>query len=217
MKIHKQIFVGMAVLLSALSFGQVKTYSELPKPAQLVKSVNPDQVEVVELFSYTCPHCYQLEAPLAAWEKTKSDDIKLVRIQVPGQGIWELLSKMDLTFEAMKIEDKMRPIIFNAIMVERENFTTKEQIADYVAKHDVDKEKFLKTWGSFAVTQNFERNVDIVANQYGINYTPAFIIDGKYLLDGSTSRATSYQGIADALDAFTKELLEQKQSAAKSN
>jgi protein dithiol oxidoreductase (disulfide-forming) len=54
------------------------------------KSINPphadrrtaDKIEVVEVFWYGCPHCYDFEPYLDAWLETKPDDVDFKRM--PG-------------------------------------------------------------------------------------------------------------------------------------
>ena len=39
-----------------------------------------DKIEVVELFWYGCPHCYDLEPEVQAWLERKPDYVELVRM-----------------------------------------------------------------------------------------------------------------------------------------
>lgn len=219
MTLLKKAFFAISILVCSISFGQTdtKTYRELPKPAQLIKGTTPTQVEVVELFSYTCPHCYKLDEPLEKWLKNKkSDDIVFVRLQTPGEGIWDLLSKTYFTLEAMNKVDKGHPKMFDAVMKKRMKFESKEDIAKYLNKEiAINEADFLKTWDSFTVTANYDRAKDVIYNQYRIDYTPVFIIDGKYIIDGESAKATSYEGIVEAVDKFANRLIDQKKANAK--
>jgi len=40
--------------------------------------------EVVELFMYTCPHCYHLEPEVEDWNKSIADTDKVQFVQVPA-------------------------------------------------------------------------------------------------------------------------------------
>ncbi|VVM18946.1 Periplasmic thiol:disulfide interchange protein DsbA [uncultured Gammaproteobacteria bacterium] len=51
-------------------------YIVLGKP---VKTVTGDKVEVRELFSYYCPHCYSLEPTLNAWLKKLPNNAEFIR------------------------------------------------------------------------------------------------------------------------------------------
>ncbi|HEX5418460.1 MAG TPA: hypothetical protein VFY39_00540, partial [Gammaproteobacteria bacterium] len=43
-------------------------------------SSSPTQIEVAEVFWYGCPHCYDFEAYLKKWLKTKPSYVSFVRI-----------------------------------------------------------------------------------------------------------------------------------------
>lgn len=205
--------LGSALLAGTMlmsAYAQPK-YIELPEPAQLVKTSDPKQVEVVEVFSYTCGHCYQLEAPVANWLKSKPENVNFVRIQMPGEGVWESLARTYFTLEAMDKVEEGHPVMYKATMVDRLRAFDKNSIAAYLEKNaGIDPEEFTKLWNSFPVTSSYNRAVDLVQNQYKIDYTPVFIIDGKYLVNGETSRATSYAEIVQAVNEVSKELLAEK-------
>lgn len=215
LKSISQKVLGSVVLAGTMlmaAYAQPK-YIELAEPAQLVKTSNPSQVEVVEVFSYTCGHCFQLEVPVANWLKTKPEDVNFVRIQMPGEGVWESLARTYFTLEAMNKVEEGHPAMYKAMMVDRLRAFDKDTIAAYLSKNaGINAEEFTKLWTSFPVTSSYNRALDLVQNQYKIDYTPVFIIDGKYLVNGETSRATSYAEIVDAVDEVSKELLAKKQA-----
>ena len=53
-------------------------------------SVADGKVEVVELFWYGCPHCYQFEPTIDEWLKTKADYIEFVRVPAVFAANWEV-------------------------------------------------------------------------------------------------------------------------------
>ncbi len=216
LKSVSQKLLGSALLIGSMFVAQAELkYTELPEPAQLVKTSDPKQVEVVEVFSYTCGHCYQLEAPVAAWEKTKPEDVNFVRIQMPGEGVWESLARTYFTLEAMGKVEEGHPVMYKATMIDRLRAFDKESIAKYLQENaGIDSAEFVKLWDSFPVTSSYNRALDLVQNQYKLDYTPFFIIDGKYLVNGETSRATSYAEIVDAVNEVSKQLLDEKKAQA---
>lgn len=208
--------LGTTLFVGAMFVAQAQPkYIELPEPVQLVKTTSPTEVEVVEVFSYTCGHCYQLETPVANWLKSKSSDVNFVRMQMPGEGVWENLSRTYFTLEAMSKIEEGHPAMYKAVMVDKLRSFDQKSIAEYLNKNaGVDIAEFTKTWGSFPVTANYNRALDLVLNQYKLDYTPFFIIDGRYLVNSESSRATSYEEIVQAVDEVSKELLDKKKSAA---
>ena len=50
-------------------------------PAQPT-SVGPDKVEVMEVFWYACPHCFDLEPYMQSWLKKKPANVEFVRAPI---------------------------------------------------------------------------------------------------------------------------------------
>src|SRR5690625_3121295 len=50
-------------------------YEVLEKP---VATSDPDKIEVVEIFSYLCGHCFTFAPLVSAWEERLADDVVLV-------------------------------------------------------------------------------------------------------------------------------------------
>ena len=63
------------------SFAAGKDYIVLGKPAPV--DAPAGKVEVVEFFSYNCPHCAAFEPQLEAWIKTLPANVVFRRIPVP--------------------------------------------------------------------------------------------------------------------------------------
>ena len=52
-------------------------YFKLPVP---VETRDRAKIEVVEVFSYNCPHCYYLEPALGTWLAVQFDDVDFYRL-----------------------------------------------------------------------------------------------------------------------------------------
>lgn len=86
-----------AVLASASLFGMTaahaediqvgKQYVELSSPVPVSK---PGKIEVVELFWYGCPHCYQFEPTVNAWSEKLPEDVNFVRVPAMFGGLWNV-------------------------------------------------------------------------------------------------------------------------------
>ena len=63
-----RLFAALLCLLAAPAFAQVQGQDyQLLTPAQPTSS--PDKVEVVEFFSYACPHCAAMAPRIEEWVK----------------------------------------------------------------------------------------------------------------------------------------------------
>lgn len=181
-----------AVLATASLFGVTahaddieagKQYVELSNPVPISK---PGKIEVVELFWYGCPHCYQFEPTLNPWVEKLPSDINFVRIPALFGGLWNAHGQMFITLESMKVEHKVHDAVFRAIHKEGRKLATPEEMADFLVTQDVDREAFLKAYNSFGVKSQMEKAKKL-AMAYQINGVPVMIVNGKYRFDISSS------------------------------
>jgi thiol:disulfide interchange protein DsbA len=87
-------------------------YQELDQPQPVA---NKDKAEVIEFFSYACPHCYNLEPNVIKWVKTKPENVKFIQVPAIFNPKWEAFASIYYTAEVLGVADKLHPIIFEAI------------------------------------------------------------------------------------------------------
>src|SRR5690606_18113024 len=96
--------LAVASLLSlpahAADYQAGKHYMELSSPVPVSQ---PGKIEVVELFWYGCPHCYQFEPVINAWAETLPDDVNFVRVPALFGGVWNTHGQLFIALEAMKV------------------------------------------------------------------------------------------------------------------
>ena len=80
-----------------------------PQPVETGK-----KIEVIEFFSYGCPHCGEFEPVLQNWLKTMPADVQFRRIPVMFQERWGPLAKIYYTLEALGEESRLSPEVFAA-------------------------------------------------------------------------------------------------------
>ncbi len=180
-------------------------------PAQPTDSGN--KIEVVEVFSYMCPHCGEFEPKLAAWVKQLPADTQFRRMPVVfGRASWELLARTYFALEAMGDIEKVHPKIFQAIHEENVIMQQKDVLFDWIEKQGIDRKKFAAAFDSFSMGGKIQRSTQR-AQSYGINGVPSVVIDGKYLV--STSQAGNYETMMKTVDELVKQLRAGKAATAK--
>ena len=159
----------------------------------------PGKVEVVELFWYGCPHCYQFESTINPWAEQLPEDVNFVRIPAMFGGLWNLHGQAFLTLESMKVEHRVHSAVFDAMHKQGKKLTTLEEFADFVATQGVDRATFLKTFNSFAVKSQVEKAKKL-AKAYQITGVPVLVVGGKYRFDiGSSGGMAQTLKVADHL------------------
>jgi protein dithiol oxidoreductase (disulfide-forming) len=174
---------------------------ELVKPPQPTESGS--KVEVIEFFSYACPHCYALQPSLRGWLKHKPADVNFRRSPVVFQDAWLPFARIYYTLEAMGLVEKLHHDVFAAVHDQKIRLQEPEVLFGWIASKGVDRKKFTDTYNSFSVQTRTQRAVD-VTRRYDIPFTPAFVIDGRYLtapsMTSKGSNSVDYDGYFKAVD-----------------
>lgn len=157
-------------------FQEGKDYVKLPTP--MLTSV-PDKVEVLEFFSYNCPHCSDLEPASQAWLKRKPENVVLVRVPVVFGPTWEATARAYYVAEALNILDKIHAPLFDAIHKDKRKLGTVDEMAAFFAEHGVDQDTFRKAYNSFQTETQLRRGEQLI-KRYGIRGVPAIIVNGQY-------------------------------------
>jgi thiol:disulfide interchange protein DsbA len=176
-----------------------QNYARLRNPMPVETGKN---IEVLEFFSYGCPHCGELEPFLQTWLKNKPADVTFRRIPVMFQPKWENLAKVYYTMDALGDEVKYSPEIFSAIHGKGMNLSDDKVFLDWAASKGLDRKKVQDVMGSFAVVGKVNRAKQM-AQAYGIQSVPTIIVDGKYTT-GPERMPNGHAGVPSAIDALVQ-------------
>lgn len=193
------LLVGFSLLGSTVFAQELIEGRHFVTLSSPVPTAQPEKIEVVELFWYGCPHCYQLEPTINPWAAALPDDVNFVRIPAMFGGIWNVHGQLFFTLEAMNAEAKIHDSIFNALHNSGRKLSTLNDITDFVVSQGVDEALFTKTWSSFSVKSQMEK-AKKHALAYQITGVPALVVNGKYRFDiGMAGGLQETVKVADAL------------------
>ncbi len=193
------LLVGFSLLGSTVFAQELIEGRHFVTLSSPVPTAQPEKIEVVELFWYGCPHCYQLEPTINPWAAALPDDVNFVRIPAMFGGIWNVHGQLFFTLEAMNAEAKIHDSIFNALHNSGRKLSTLNDITDFVVSQGVDEALFTKTWSSFSVKSQMEK-AKKHALAYQITGVPALVVNGKYRFDiGMAGGLQETVQVADAL------------------
>ena len=155
-------------------------------------SVPPGKIDVVEFFSYACPHCNAFEPTLEAWIKKLPADVNFHRVPVAFLQNFENFQKLYYALEAMGQVDAMQRKVFAAFHVDHQRLDKPADIAALMTKNGLDGAKFLEVFHSFSV-QTKARQAKQIVDGYKIDGVPAIGVQGRYYtsvsLAGTPERA----------------------------
>lgn len=182
----KKIFAAVALLLVsswafAADFVEGKDY-ELITPAP--PAGTGTDVEVIEFFMYTCPHCYHLEPMLKDWLKKKPENVKYEAMPAMFGGGANQFGKTHYALEAMGELDRIRDPLFAEIHEKKQRMLAQADIDKFLESQSVDMEKFRQALSSFTVETKANRAATLV-KRYAIRGVPAFVVDGRYRVPNS--------------------------------
>jgi thiol:disulfide interchange protein DsbA len=179
--------------------GKDFTKVETPQPT------NPPagKVEVLEFFSYACPHCSAFEPTLEAWEKQAPPETALRRVPVPFLMNADNFMHTYYALETIGAVKDAQLKIFRAIHIERQRLDTGENIAAFLGKNGVDAAKFLAAFKSFSVATSVAKAKKMMAD-YKIESVPTLVVQGRFVtspsLAGSSERSLAVvDGLAQRL------------------
>ena len=181
--------LGAALALAGPAWSQApgKDYT-LIEPAQATD--NPAKIEVIEFFSYGCPHCSDFNPVLNAWAAKLPADVAFRKVPVTfGRAAWANIARLYYTLEATGDLAKLDGAVFKAIHDERVPLFEERTLTEWVAKKGADPKKFSETFSSFGIMSKVKR-ADQIAQAYRIQGVPAIAVDGKYLVSGKDFNET---------------------------
>lgn len=163
----------------------------------------PGKIEVLEFFSYGCPHCHEFDPLLTNWRKTLPADVVFRRVPVSfGRPQWAALGRLYLTLAALGLADKLDPAVFEAIHNQRIALHDEAKRNDWLAKQGVDVTQFNNTWKSFGVESQAKR-AEQQSEAFKVAGVPALAIDGRYFAGGNEGFAAMLRN-TDALIAMVR-------------
>ncbi len=194
----------MMLSLSSLSWADYDEGIEY----EVLKKVQPaptdGTVEVIEFFSYGCPHCYHFEPYLHSWEKTKADYIKVIQVPAIFNKNWESLATLYYASEVLGVKDKMHPVIFEAMHGNSgKKARSFDDIKALFVANGISEKELEKALNSFTVAAK-TRRAKTMTSSYGIASVPNVVVQGQYRTNGTL--AESHENVFKVVDFLSEKL-----------
>ncbi|PID51492.1 MAG: thiol:disulfide interchange protein [Pasteurellales bacterium] len=140
------------------------------------------QKEVVEFFSFYCPHCYDFEEkykiPTAIKEKLP-EDVKLVQYHVSFLGSKsKLLTQAWSLAIALGVEDKVKTPLFKAVQKDY-SIHSMDDIKKIFIENGISEAQFDSGINSFLVN-GLTAKQENLADSLNVMGVPAFFVNNKY-------------------------------------
>jgi len=183
---------GAPAQVEAPAIATPRDYTAVSPPV----AVDPPagKVDVVEFFSFACPHCFAFERPLEAWLARRPQGIRFRRSPVPFQRNFRNFQPMWFALEALGLAGTMPRPIFDAVHRDGLGLDTPAAIAAFMARHGVDPDRFMRAFDAPATAAQVAQ-ADRLFDASGAGSVPTLMVQGRFLTSPWTAR-----GGARALD-----------------
>jgi thiol:disulfide interchange protein DsbA len=145
-----------------------------------------EKKEVMEFFSFWCPHCFNFE-PLVKNIKTKlADDVEFKKIHVnfmgfTSQAIQDDATKAMMVARELNKAEELNQAIFKYIHVSRASVSGIKDLKNIFIMNGVESDDFDKMMSSFGVNSRLKMNNKAVQEfREHVRSVPNFIVNGKY-------------------------------------
>lgn len=184
-------------------------YQIIDPPHPLAAS--PGQVEVAEVFSYTCIHCARLETLTPAWKETLPPQVNFVYAPM-SHGAFEPIARGFYAAQAMGVLDQTHAGMFKALAEQQKLGAGRiDDIARLYGELGVDVDALKATANSFAVNTQIARGQRALA-RWAIEGTPTIVVAGKYRVITTSDRG--HAGMLQAARWLAQKEIAEMQAAA---
>lgn len=208
----KKIFFALMGLVlafsaSAAQFTEGKQYVSLPKPVV-------GEPQVMEFFSFFCPHCYQFEQIYHVGDAVKKNlpaDTKMVKYHVDflGGDLGPVVTHAWAVAMALGVEDKVTSPIFDGIQ-KSQTITDAASLKDvFIKAAGISSEQYDAAWNSFAVKALVAQQQK-AASDVDLRGVPAMFINGKYMVNNGGLDTSSMANFVADYANVVKFLVEKK-------
>lgn len=208
MLLRRSIFALVFLVVCAPVRGEIAPGPDFRVLRSVQRSDSPGKIEVIEYFSYGCPHCFDLHPLIIEWSAKLAKDVVFKRVAVSiGHRSWAELARAYYALEGTGNLARLDDALFDAVHKERLPLTDKSSISAWVGKQGVDAGEFAAAYSGFSVNTKVSGAEQTALNDR-VNALPTVVVAGKFAVLGRTHEDTLR--IADELIAKARAELAQR-------
>ncbi|MBA7844332.1 thiol:disulfide interchange protein DsbA [Klebsiella sp. RHBSTW-00484] len=196
----------LAFSASAAQITDGKQYITLDKPV----AGGP---QVLEFFSFYCPHCYQFEDVLHVSDNVKKklpEGVKMTKYHVVFMGgeMGKSLTQAWAVAMALGVEDKITVPMFEAVQ-KTQSVQTVADIRKIFVDSGVKGEEYDAAWNSFVV-KSLVAQQEKAAADFQLQGVPAMYVNGKYQINPQGMDTSNMDAFVAQYADTVKQLVEKK-------
>jgi|GEM_PF-384991 len=171
------IFALLATVATATErHGQPYAALSSPQPSD-----RKSGIEVVQVFWYGCPSCYQLEERLEHWLDAQPQTLSFQRMPAVAPR-WEPHARAFYAAESLGALDAFHQALMARLETQQERFMSEDDLVRFAEEMGLDADAFRQAYQSPGVERRVQRAAELTQG-YEISGDPALIINGRYRTD----------------------------------
>lgn len=147
---------------------------------KISKTAAQNTIEVVEFFSYTCPHCAHFAPKLNTWRAQQPADVHLIYLPVSWRPDMVAPQRLFFTLQGLHRLD-LHEQVFADWANDPEHLATDAAVLNWALRQGFDPKTWQTAYRSAAVTQNM-RAAQQAFRRFELNGVPALVVNGRYSL-----------------------------------
>ena len=137
-------------------------------------------VEVVEFFSYTCPHCAHFAPKLTAWRTQQPGNVRLIYLPVSWRA--DMLAPQRLYFTLAQLNRlDLHEQVFADWNNDPNSLATDAAVLNWALRQGFDQKIWQRTYNS-AATSRQVRAAQQAFRRFELQGVPSVVVNGRYAL-----------------------------------
>ncbi|MBS0366661.1 MAG: thiol:disulfide interchange protein DsbA/DsbL [Proteobacteria bacterium] len=199
------LFLAATALSAPAAIVEGTDYRSIATPQP---TSTPGRIEVIEFFSYACPHCNEFYPLISAWAAKLPHDVAFKRVPVGfGRPQWVALARAYYALTASGDLERLDGALFHALHEEQKPLFDAASLSEWVGQNGGHPDRFSAAYTSFGVNNQTVQG-DHMVETYGIEAVPRLAIDGRYIALGN-----SFTAMLDNADALIAKVRAENKAA----
>ncbi len=138
------------------------------------------KIEVLEFFSWGCPHCRDFNPLVTRWAEKLPHDVAFRKVPVTfGRAAWSNLARLYYALDGLGELKRLDETVFSAIHDKHIDLFTEEGALSWVKQQGLDPRRFGEAFKSFTTETRLAR-AEQLARVYKVDSVPLLTVAGRY-------------------------------------
>lgn len=206
---NRRRFLGTLAAGSAWAVGYSAAASNLtpgvhylPIMPSVSTGVPEGRVQVLEIFWYGCPHCYNLQPLMGEWLPRLPEQVDFSHVPAAFNDLWVLHARVYYAALLLDVLEQVHQPFFDAIHGQGRNMTSESAILRFVDQRGVNANDFRDSMRSEDVSDAVN-DASLLVQALQVRGVPSLAVNGRALV--SASMAGSYQNMLAIVDELIRE------------